>query len=44
MSNLTDNMWAIHSTSQTVLNAFYQLQQQLQDKRLIADWITIGDY
>jgi hypothetical protein len=27
MSNLTDNIWAIHSTFQTVINAFYQLQQ-----------------
>jgi hypothetical protein len=43
MSNLTDNIWAICSTHQTVLNAFYQLQQYLRDKRLIADWITIGD-
>jgi hypothetical protein len=43
MSNLTDNIWAICSTFQTELNPFYQLHKQSRDKRLIADWITIGD-
>ncbi len=35
MSNLTDKIWAIPSTYQTVTNAFYQLQQYSQDKHLI---------